>query len=170
MPPSKLPDLVYQTKEDLEKHGILYTIIGHVGDGMSLKLCAKPRVTDMRTGNFHTALVFREDHEVDAIHGAVDRMVKRAIALDGTCTGEHGVGIGKKAYLYDELGEGTVELMKTVKRALDPHNLFNPGKVSSTAVDGCVCGGMLTSGYAQSAVSGPPEVREGSLNTVVVSG
>ena len=65
-------------------------------------------------------------------------MVKRAIALDGTCTGEHGVGIGKKAYLYDELGEGTVELMKTVKRALDPHNLFNPGKVSSTAVDGCV--------------------------------
>ncbi len=58
-------------------------------------------------------------------------MVHRAIALDGTCTGEHGVGIGKRDYLYEELGEGTVELMKTIKKAIDPLNLFNPGKVSS---------------------------------------
>ena len=75
-------------------------------------------------------------------------MVKRAIALDGTCTytaahtsqtfpidllspgtGEHGVGMGKREYLYEELGEGTVEIMKTIKRTLDPLNLFNPGKV-----------------------------------------
>lgn len=73
-------------------------------------------------------------------------MVERAIALDGTCkcasiyilefahlllvgTGEHGVGIGKKEYLYKELGEGTVELMKTVKMAIDPLNIMNPGKV-----------------------------------------
>jgi D-lactate dehydrogenase (cytochrome) len=74
-------------------------------------------------------------------------MVQRAIALDGTCafffsplssraflnmssgTGEHGVGIGKKQYLYEELGEGTVELMKTIKRTLDPDNIMNPGKV-----------------------------------------
>jgi len=56
-------------------------------------------------------------------------MVERAIALDGTCTGEHGVGIGKREYLYSELGAGTVDLMKTVKRAIDPLNLFNPGKL-----------------------------------------
>ena len=56
-------------------------------------------------------------------------MVHRAIALDGTCTGEHGVGMGKRDYLYEELGEGTVELMKTIKKAVDPLNLFNPGKV-----------------------------------------
>ena len=56
-------------------------------------------------------------------------MVKRAIALDGTCTGEHGVGMGKREYLYEELGEGTVALMKTIKNAIDPLNLFNPGKV-----------------------------------------
>ena len=61
-------------------------------------------------------------------------MVKRAIALDGTCTGEHGVGMGKREYLYEELGEGTVALMKTIKNAIDPLNLFNPGKVRSDAV------------------------------------
>jgi len=60
----------------------------------------------------------------------VKAMVKRAIALGGTCTGEHGVGIGKREYLYEELGFGTVELMKRIKRSIDPLNLFNPGKVS----------------------------------------
>ena len=59
----------------------------------------------------------------------VKGMVKRAIALGGTCTGEHGVGIGKREYLYEELGYGTVELMKKIKRTIDPLNLFNPGKV-----------------------------------------
>ena len=61
-------------------------------------------------------------------------MVKHAIALDGTCTGEHGVGMGKREYLYEELGEGTVALMKTIKNAIDPLNLFNPGKVRSDVV------------------------------------
>ena len=75
-------------------------------------------------------LLFENDAQLEAARAAVGRMVKRAIALDGTCTGEHGVGIGKKEYLYEELGEGTVELMKTIKRAVDPLNLFNPGKVS----------------------------------------
>jgi len=56
-------------------------------------------------------------------------MAKRAIALGGTCTGEHGVGIGKREYLYEELGYGTVELMRKIKRTIDPLNLFNPGKV-----------------------------------------
>ena len=69
------------------------------------------------------------DEELDKARAAVARMVHRAIALDGTCTGEHGVGMGKRDYLYEELGEGTVELMKTIKKAVDPLNLFNPGKV-----------------------------------------
>lgn len=56
-------------------------------------------------------------------------MVERAIALDGTCTGEHGVGLGKIEYLKSELGEGTVTLMETIKRTLDPNDLFNPGKL-----------------------------------------
>ncbi|KAH9851657.1 FAD-linked oxidase-like protein [Lenzites betulinus] len=112
VPVSRLPDLVYGTKKDLEEHSLLSTIVGHVGDG-----------------NFHALILFRDDAELEKAHAAVDRMVKRAIALDGTCTGEHGVGIGKRAYLYEELGEGTVELMKTIKKAVDPLNLFNPGKL-----------------------------------------
>lgn len=59
------------------------------------------------------------------------KIVHRALALDGTCTGEHGVGIGKRQYLVEELGEGTVELMRTVKKAIDPLDLMNPGKVSA---------------------------------------
>lgn len=67
---------------------------------------------------------------MEKVRQLVKKMVKRAIALEGTCTGEHGVGIGKREYLYEELGYGNVELMKKIKRTIDPHNLFNPGKVS----------------------------------------
>lgn len=80
-------------------------------------------------GNFHALLAFRNDQELEVVKGAVHRMIHRALELDGTCTGEHGVGIGKKDYLAEELGEGTVELMRKIKQAVDPDNLFNPGKV-----------------------------------------
>jgi len=112
VPVSRLPDLVYETKKDLEESGLVSTVVGHVGDG-----------------NFHALILFKTDEELEVVRGAVHRMVKRAIRLDGTCTGEHAVGIGKKEYLYEELGSGTVELMKTIKRAVDPLNLFNPGKL-----------------------------------------
>ncbi|KAJ3516864.1 hypothetical protein NMY22_g14101 [Coprinellus aureogranulatus] len=112
VPVSKLPELVHETKKDLAEIGLLSTIVGHVGDG-----------------NFHALILFKTEEEQERAHQAVRRMVKRAIALDGTCTGEHGVGIGKKEYLIEELGEGTVKLMKTIKKTLDPNNLFNPGKL-----------------------------------------
>ncbi|PVF98185.1 hypothetical protein CPB86DRAFT_806917 [Serendipita vermifera] len=112
VPPSKLPELVAETKRDLEATGVKSTIVGHVGDG-----------------NFHAFLLFRNDDELEKVRGAVHRMVHRAIALDGTCTGEHGIGVGKKEYLVEELGEGTVELMRSIKKAIDPLNLFNPGKL-----------------------------------------
>ncbi|THH04999.1 hypothetical protein EW145_g5122 [Phellinidium pouzarii] len=99
-------------KKDLKEAGVISSIVGHAGDG-----------------NFHAQLLFKDDSEMEKIREVVHRMVKRAIALDGTCTGEHGVGLGKKAYLNEELGEGTVELMKTIKRTLDPLGLFNPGKL-----------------------------------------
>ncbi|KAG6840832.1 hypothetical protein C0991_004055 [Blastosporella zonata] len=119
VPVSKLPELVYETKKDLAEVGIVSTIVGHVGDG-----------------NFHALLLFRNDEEEEIVKAAVHRMVHRAIALDGTCTGEHGVGVGKKVYLVEELGQGTVELMKTVKRAIDPLGLFNPGKLYPDDEDG----------------------------------
>ncbi|KAK7031045.1 D-lactate ferricytochrome c oxidoreductase [Paramarasmius palmivorus] len=118
VPVSRLPDLVYETKDDLSKIGLTSTIVGHVGDG-----------------NFHALILFRNEEEFKRAKDAVHRMVERAIKLDGTCTGEHGVGIGKKEYLVEELGQGTVELMKTIKRTLDPLGLFNPGKLYPDEVD-----------------------------------
>ncbi|EGN93922.1 hypothetical protein SERLA73DRAFT_144955 [Serpula lacrymans var. lacrymans S7.3] len=112
VPVSRLPQLVYETKLDLDELGVASTIVGHVGDG-----------------NFHALLLFRNDDELAVARTAVHRMVERAIALDGTCTGEHGVGIGKREYLEEELGEGTVELMRAIKKTIDPLGLFNPGKL-----------------------------------------
>ncbi|CAA7271299.1 unnamed protein product [Cyclocybe aegerita] len=112
VPVSKLPELVLETKEDIRKAGLVSTIVGHVGDG-----------------NFHSLILFRNEEEEKVARELVHRMVKRAIAMEGTCTGEHGVGIGKREYLVDELGEGTVALMKKIKRTIDPLGLFNPGKL-----------------------------------------
>ncbi|GJJ13395.1 hypothetical protein Clacol_007649 [Clathrus columnatus] len=112
VPVSQLPTLVYETQKDLAETGLIATTVGHVGDG-----------------NFHTLMLIESDSDLAKAAAASDRMVKRAIALDGTCTGEHGVGLGKKKYLVDELGVETVELLKTIKRTIDPFNLFNPGKL-----------------------------------------
>ncbi|KAF5357816.1 hypothetical protein D9756_001674 [Leucocoprinus leucothites] len=112
VPVSKLPQLVYETKKDLSETRLHSTIVGHVGDG-----------------NFHALILFQNDDELKEVEAAVHRLVHRAINLDGTCTGEHGVGVGKKQYLAEELGEGTVELMRTIKQAVDPLNILNPGKL-----------------------------------------
>lgn len=79
----------------------------------------------------HPPQLFEDQAGYEIADGAVHRMVERAIALDGTCTGEHGVGVGKKEYLRAELGDGTVQLMKLVKDAIDPQGIMNPGKVST---------------------------------------
>ncbi|KAF7441102.1 hypothetical protein PC9H_001451 [Pleurotus ostreatus] len=112
VPVSHLPRLVLETKKDLAEAGLKSTIVGHVGDG-----------------NFHALILFHSPEELQAVSEAVHRLVHRAIGMDGTCTGEHGVGVGKKEYLTDELGPGTVQLMRTIKRAVDPLNLLNPGKL-----------------------------------------
>jgi len=112
VPVSNLPQIIEETQKDIEAHGIKYMIAGHAGDG-----------------NFHSLLTFKNEEELKVVRELVHRMVDRAIRLDGTCTGEHGVGVGKKPFLIHELGEGTVEFMKTIKRAVDPHGLLNPGKL-----------------------------------------
>ncbi|THH33889.1 hypothetical protein EUX98_g295 [Antrodiella citrinella] len=113
VPVSRLPELVYETKKDLESVGLdKTTIVGHVGDG-----------------NFHALIVFNSDEQLPKVSDAVHRLVHRAIALDGTCTGEHGIGVGKKEYMYDELSDDTVELMKTIKAAIDPLDIMNPDKL-----------------------------------------
>lgn len=112
VPVSRLPDLITAAKKDFEELGLVAPIAGHVGDG-----------------NFHALVLYADDAELALVREAVGRINRKAIELEGTCTGEHGVGTGKRNYLLTELGEGTVALMRTIKQTLDPHNLFNPGKL-----------------------------------------
>jgi D-lactate dehydrogenase (cytochrome) len=116
VPISHLAECVTQASEDAEAAGLLHYIVGHVGDG-----------------NFHIAYLI--DPNVPAERETAERLndavVQRAIRLDGTCTGEHGIGLHKQGFLIDETGDATVEMMRTVKRALDPKNIMNPGKIFS---------------------------------------
>ncbi|MGY3617141.1 FAD-linked oxidase C-terminal domain-containing protein [Bradyrhizobium sp. USDA 10063] len=113
VPISRLAECLTETRRDADEHGFVAPIVGHVGDG-----------------NFHMLILIDPASEVE-IAGAralQARMVARAIAMDGTCTGEHGIGLGKIGYLTDELGEA-VDVMRSIKAALDPQGLMNPGKI-----------------------------------------
>lgn len=112
VPMSQLAPIIKVTQEDMAESGLYGTIVGHVGDG-----------------NFHTILMYNPETEREVVEGVVHRMVNRALALEGTCTGEHGVGIGKKLYLEEEIGPDAVNLMRRVKMALDPLCLLNPDKI-----------------------------------------
>lgn len=113
VPISRLADCIEQTQRDLVESGIDAPIIGHVGDG-----------------NFHTLLTFDpgDAEEVARCKAFNERLILRALAMDGTCTGEHGIGMGKMRFLDAEHGEA-VGVMRAVKLALDPNNLMNPGKI-----------------------------------------
>ena len=113
VPISRLAECILESRADAAANGLLTPIVGHVGDG-----------------NFHmTFLLDPADPDELARADAVSaRMVERALAMGGTCTGEHGIGTGKMHYLEQEHGEG-VDLMRAIKRALDPQNILNPGKM-----------------------------------------
>lgn len=113
VPISRFADCVTETQADIEEHGFLAPIVGHAGDG-----------------NFHVLALFdgQSAADVERVEAFLQRLNDRALAMDGTCTGEHGIGQGKKSFLGAELG-GTVDLMRQVKSALDPDNIFNPGKI-----------------------------------------
>jgi D-lactate dehydrogenase (cytochrome) len=113
VPISRLAECIAETKIDLAQSSIPSALAGHVGDG-----------------NFH--LIFMIDpnrpEEIDEASRLNDRMVTRALEMDGTCTGEHGIGYGKMGFLFAEHGEA-VDVMASIKRAIDPDNLMNPGKI-----------------------------------------
>lgn len=113
VPISRLAECIGETHADLETSSVPATILGHVGDG-----------------NFHVIFSIdpnapEEMKEVEAINA---KLVERALAMDGTCTGEHGIGIGKQEWLVAELGDA-VDQMRMIKRAMDPQNILNPGKI-----------------------------------------
>ena len=116
VPISRLTEIIEASVAEADASGLPYYIVGHVGDG-----------------NFHLAYLVKDGDakERETAERLSMQMVQRAIALQGTCTGEHGIGLHKQGFLVDETGAGAVEMMRTLKRALDPKNILNPGKIFS---------------------------------------
>jgi D-lactate dehydrogenase (cytochrome) len=114
VPISRLAESINESVTEAEASGIPYWIVGHVGDG-----------------NFHLSYLMdpHDPRETAAVEELNVKMVQRALRLEGTCTGEHGIGLHKMGYLLDEAGAPAVAMMRSIKRALDPKNIMNPGKV-----------------------------------------
>ncbi len=114
VPISKLAECVEETKAEIQRIGLIAPIVGHVGDG-----------------NFHVQPLVDMSNpvEIETVRRFVGNMVERALSMDGTCTGEHGIGQEKMKYLRLEHGDTTVSLMRLIKRAVDPDNIMNPGKM-----------------------------------------
>jgi D-lactate dehydrogenase (cytochrome) len=113
VPISRLAECVGEAKRDLAASDLVGPIVGHVGDG-----------------NFHVSVLVDpgDEEEIKRAKAFYERLILMAIAMDGTCTGEHGVGRGKMRFLEAEHGSG-LAVMRTIKMALDPSNIMNPGKI-----------------------------------------
>lgn len=114
VPISRLAECIRATNADLAQVSIPIPLFGHVGDG-----------------NFHLVVLVDPDNQEDMTQAEWinERVVERALLMEGTCTGEHGIGIGKTKFLVREHGAGAVDVMRAIKSALDPQNLLNPGKI-----------------------------------------
>ncbi|KAI1047319.1 hypothetical protein LB505_012670 [Fusarium chuoi] len=111
VPLSRVSELIDISKKELVELGLFGSILGHIGDG-----------------NFHETILFEEKQRKE-VEDCVHKMVSRAIEMEGTCTGEHGVGLGKKEFLREEVGEVPIQVMRAIKTSLDPLWLMNPGKI-----------------------------------------
>ena len=112
VPISQLPEMLSKTREDIDAENLTAPLFGHVGDG-----------------NFHSLLLFKDDQEYEACKRVSMNMGRRAMALGGTCTGEHGIGTGKRRLLEEMVGNTGIDCMKSIKMAFDPKGILNPGKI-----------------------------------------
>ena len=114
VPISRLADCITQAVREADEAGMAYYVVGHVGDG-----------------NFHIAYLIdpNSPNERATAERLNDQLVHHALQLEGTCSGEHGIGLHKQGFLVDEAGVATVDMMRVIKRALDPKNIMNPGKI-----------------------------------------
>jgi D-lactate dehydrogenase (cytochrome) len=116
VPISRLAECLTETQRDIAESKLLAPIVGHVGNG-----------------NFHVGIQvdMSDVEEVARVRAFLERLTERALAMDGTCTGEHGIGQGKMKYLPSEYGAPALDVMRAIKRALDPLDIMNPGKIFS---------------------------------------
>ena len=116
MPISNLAQCIIETSDDLAQLPLPWTIVGHVGDG-----------------NFHVLMMIdpESERERQLAEALNQRLVQRAITFEGSCTGEHGIGLHKMDFLRDEHGEDMIDLMRRIKQVFDPQNIMNPGKMFS---------------------------------------
>ncbi|GMK57425.1 hypothetical protein CspeluHIS016_0402590 [Cutaneotrichosporon spelunceum] len=112
VPLSALPEFVAECQKEMKEKGVYGPIVAHIADG-----------------TVHSTIIMRDRSEIPMVDDLVKSFVSKAIALDGTCSGEHGVGATKKKFLPSELGDGTCGMLRTIKDALDPLGIMNPGKL-----------------------------------------
>jgi D-lactate dehydrogenase (cytochrome) len=114
VPISRLAECITATLADMEEAGLSAPLLGHVGDG-----------------NFHILLLVNPEDAgmLERAKGFAERLAERAIAMDGSCTGEHGIGLGKRKHMVKEHGAGALDIMRAIKQAIDPLDLMNPGKI-----------------------------------------
>lgn len=114
VPLSRLADIIEVSKKEMDELGLFASILGHVGDV-----------------NFHESIMYNKNKagEREKVETCVKNMVRRALEMDGTCTGEHAIGWGKKESLLWEVGPETINVMRTIKASLDPLWILNPGKI-----------------------------------------
>ena len=114
VPLSQLPIIMYHARKAINKTTLPCPIVAHAGDG-----------------NFHVVIMFNpnDKNEIKMAKELANNMAIEAIQLGGTCTGEHGIGMGKIPHLYKEMGENTMTIMEKIKCTLDPNNMMNPGKI-----------------------------------------
>lgn len=114
MPFSRLADIIEISKKEMDDLGLFASILGHIGDG-----------------NFHESIMYnrKDPAERAQVERCVAAMVRRALDMEGTCTGEHSIGFGKKESLLLEVGADTLAVMRQIKAALDPRWIMNPGKI-----------------------------------------
>lgn len=114
VPISRLAECILEMKAELAEIDFTLPLFGHVGDG-----------------NFHISpnIMVDRQQEIQLLQAVNDKLIRKILPMEGTCTGEHGIGIGKKKYLELELGQPAIQMMRSIKKALDPHHILNPGKV-----------------------------------------